>query len=147
MYRSVLIICTANVCRSPMAEGVLRTAAAHAGIDVRCGSAGINAAIGQPPALLAVEATTRRGIDISAHRAVQLLPPALRDNDLCLVMESNQRELLTRLAPSIAPKLFTLGHWDKTEIEDPMGEPIESFEHTLTLIEQAVARWLPYLAT
>ena len=124
----------------------MQAAATRAGLDLRIESAGIYAPVGQPPSPLAVEVTAQRGIDISGHRAIQLLPRALRDNELCLVMERYQRDLLTRLAPRVETKVFTLGHWDKVDIEDPMGQPVASFERTLSLIEQAVERWLPYLS-
>jgi len=128
-----------------MAEGVLKQVTAREGIVVDIYSAGISASEGCPAAPHAVEVTSRRGIDISAHRSVQLLPEALRETDLCLFMETRQRDRLARMMPSVAPKLFTLGHWVGAQITDPIGQPIEAFEDTLSLIDAAVARWLPYL--
>lgn len=146
MFRSILIVCTANVCRSPMAEGLLRQVSMRDGIAIEIESAGISAKEGLPPAPHAVEAASRRGIDISAHRARQLTPQALHTVDLCLFMEARQRERMAQLMPSVAPKLFRLGHWEGVDIRDPMGQPMEAFENTLSLIDAAVAHWLPHLS-
>ena len=61
--KTILFICTGNVCRSPMAEGIFRHAVAHRG-NFRVVSAGLGAMEGQPPSPYAVQAVKELGIDI-----------------------------------------------------------------------------------
>lgn len=70
---SVLFVCLGNICRSPMAEGAFRKAAAEAGLNVQIDSAGTAGYhIGDPPDPRAVEIARRNGVDISNARGRQL---------------------------------------------------------------------------
>ena len=70
---SVLFVCLGNICRSPMAEGAFRKAAADAGLSVRTDSAGTAGYhIGEPPDPRAIETASRHGVDISEGRGRQL---------------------------------------------------------------------------
>lgn len=70
---SVLFVCLGNICRSPMAEGAFRKAAAHAGLTVEIDSAGTAGYhIGDPPDPRAIETAKRHGVDISSARGRQL---------------------------------------------------------------------------
>ena len=90
----VLFVCTGNICRSPMAEGIARSRivaldpAGKAGL--RVASAGIAALSGDPATFEGTLAMRRRGIDISAHRARQLDSAILQESDLVLTMERMQ---------------------------------------------------------
>src|SRR6266542_2985353 len=76
MFENVLIVCVGNICRSPMAEGLLRARfVGHR--RARIESAGLAALEGRPADPIAVELLAERGIDISAHRARQLTPELL----------------------------------------------------------------------
>ncbi len=90
----ILFVCTGNICRSPMAEGIARSRtvaldpADKAGL--RVASAGIAALSGDPATFEATLAMRRRGIDIGAHRARQLTSAILQESDLLLTMERMQ---------------------------------------------------------
>jgi len=71
--KTVLFICTGNVCRSPMAEGIFRHAIQGRG-NYRVISAGLGAMEGQLPSLHAVDAVRELGIDISSQRSRMLTP-------------------------------------------------------------------------
>src|SRR5206468_63686 len=69
--KTILFVCTGNVCRSPMAEGIFRQAVRGRG-DFRVWSAGLGAMEGQPPSPYAVQAVGELGIDISNQRSRML---------------------------------------------------------------------------
>lgn len=129
----VLIVCTANQCRSPMAEYLLREALRTAGIDARStdeiaprrepggesaggesaggwviGSAGTRTRGGRPmdPAALAV--LTERGIDGSGFVGRALTPSLIRDADLVLAATREHRGQIAQLVPAALSRLFTI---------------------------------------
>ena len=145
MFKSVLTVCIGNICRSPMAEGVLRAQCREAGHDIRVESAGIQALSGRPADPLAVELLAARGIDITGHVARQLTYEILRDFDLVLVMEAQHQQRIEQLAPLARGRVFTLGRWGGFDVADPYKRPREAFEEALRLIDQGVASWVRYL--
>lgn len=81
----ILLVCTANQCRSPMAEGLLRAQLAAAGIGAQVGSAGLLPG-GSPAQPEAVAVMAERGIDITRHVSCQLTPEIARSANLVLGM-------------------------------------------------------------
>lgn len=108
----VLFVCTGNICRSPMAEGMARALAEsevypELSGTVEVGSAGISGLDGSAPTLEAVLAMRQRGIDIGAHRARSLTAGLLAASDLVLTMEERQSERARAMAPGV-PVLLLL---------------------------------------
>jgi protein-tyrosine phosphatase len=107
---SILVICTGNVCRSPIATGVLRTE-----LERRFGpeapevaSAGIGAWEGSRATREALDAAAERGFDISAHRGRQLARPFVDEADLVVAMAAEHRKAVTETVSDSASKTFTL---------------------------------------
>ncbi len=107
---SILVVCTANICRSPMAEGLLVHAAAQRRIvePVSVHSAGVAAATGRPVSEGSVAALARMGIDISGHLASALDEAAVEAADLILTMESAHVVEIVAKHPSVRSRTFTL---------------------------------------
>lgn len=103
----ILVVCTGNVCRSPIAEGLLRAAlTARLGDQApRVSSAGTMGWEGSGADPHSVEAAAERGIDISAHRARMLQPSEVLEADLVLAMAREHEEALRSLSPV---RTFTL---------------------------------------
>lgn len=140
MFDSILIVCVGNICRSPMAEALLRDALARAGRQVRVESAGLGALVDRPADPLAIECVAALGIDLTAHRARQLTPQMLRDFQLVLVMEAWQVKDVERLSPVARGKVYRLGHWGDFDIPDPYQRPRDAFERALARIQTGVAQ-------
>lgn len=145
MY-SVLFVCAANICRSPMAMGLLRLLTAGES-DWRIESAGVWALTGAEAAPLTVRLLAERQSDISAHRARQVDRFLLEEFQAILVMERNQREALRLAFPEFAQRIFLLSelvgaHYD---IADPMGGDRAEFEATFAEIEGILRGGLPRL--
>jgi protein-tyrosine phosphatase len=144
VFNSILVVCLGNVCRSPVAEFLFRRALG--GRDVRVGSAGLGALVGQPMAPDAAQLLQENGIDASAHRARQLEPSMLRDADLVLAMERRQLRSVLRLAPEASGKVFLFDKWHAGgDVPDPYRRPRNVFEQVHASIERGVGRWLRYL--
>jgi protein-tyrosine-phosphatase len=106
---TILLVCTGNICRSPIAEGFLRQMLAERGIDgVEVASAGVSGLDGYPAVPEAVDALVERNVDISSHLARRLNRRMAESADLVIAMASGHRDALTRLAPASARRTFTL---------------------------------------
>ncbi|MDP9295838.1 MAG: low molecular weight phosphatase family protein [Actinomycetota bacterium] len=106
----ILVVCTGNICRSPIAEGVLRAEfrrrlGERAPEVISAGTAGWE---GSPAVPESVDAAAERGADISDHVAHRLGSTDIGRADLIVGMSSEHREDVIRSAPGAAPKTFTL---------------------------------------
>ena len=144
VFQRILLVCVGNICRSPTAEYLLRHRLGDVQADIS--SAGLGALEDHPMDATAASLLRENGIDPGAHRGRQLQSPMLRQADLVLVMEKDHAARIARLAPEASGKVLLLGKWlGEREIPDPYGQSRPAFEHVYGLIDQAIARWLPYL--
>ncbi|HEX6329825.1 MAG TPA: low molecular weight phosphatase family protein [Actinomycetota bacterium] len=107
---AILVVCTGNICRSPIAEGYLRSALASrfgpgAPTVESAGTAGWQ---GSPADPGSVAAAAAHGVDISYHRARRLLPGHLEEAELVLAMAGEHRDAVAAGAPQVAGRTFTL---------------------------------------
>ena len=107
---SILVVCTGNVCRSPIAEGMVRAALERRlpGGAPEVSSAGTIGWEGSGAMPESVEAAAERGIDIAGHVARPLDPSMLDVADLIVCMAQEHREEIERDHPAAAPRSFTL---------------------------------------
>jgi protein-tyrosine phosphatase len=137
LKRSVLFVCTGNICRSPTAEGVLRHLAEKEGIELRVASAGTGDwHVGSPPDERAQRHAKGRGYDLSALRARQVRPSDFEEFDLILAMDRGHLRALEGMAPPAMRhkvRLFVQGH----DVPDPYYGGPQGFEHVLDLVEAA----------
>lgn len=134
MIRNILVICIGNICRSPIAEGLLKRALPEASVR----SAGVGAMIGQPADPLARQLTQEQGFDISAHRAQSLTAWMVNEADIILTMDLEQKRFIEQKYATSKGKVFRLGEFDKYDIPDPYMESLEVFRQTYGLIAQGV---------
>src|SRR5215467_1152167 len=148
--KTVLFICTGNVCRSPMAEGIFRAAVRDRG-DYRVISAGLGAADGQPPSSYAVEAVKELGIDISHQRSRMLTPDLVQQADFIFGMTHSHIDTVMMLFPFAAEKTFLLREFDETldqfekDISDPIGGSYDVYLNCRDQIEQGIVSLLRFI--
>ena len=147
----ILVVCTANMCRSPMAEGLLRARLADAGLGdrVRVRSAGVRAPAGFGATDHGVTLLAARGIDISRHQARPLTDALLREADLILVMEEAHRSAIARQAPQHLAKvrLFTELAGGRDDVADPVGGTLDDYRRTLAGMDAVLDQgWTTLLA-
>ncbi len=147
----MLCVCLGNICRSPMAEVVLRAQLADAGLQDRVivDSAGTGDwHLGQtmnPPARRQLE---RQGYDGAAHRARQFDASWLAQRDLILAMDGSNLANLRALAqqdgqPDALPRIRLFGEvagLDGADVPDPWGGTPADFAEVLTMLETGMAR-------
>ncbi len=139
MFDSILVVCTGNICRSPIAERILRQLLPGKNID----SAGMGALVGNGADPSAVAVALKHSLQIDHHRAVQFTSAIGRQYDLILVMEKSHQEQISRISPEARGKTMLLGHWlEGREIPDPYRKSQEAFESVYRLIDQACQSWL-----
>src|SRR2546428_7890716 len=148
--KTILFVCTGNVCRSPMAEGIFRQVVRERG-DYRVISAGLGAMEGQPPSIYAVQAVRELGIDISGQRSRMLTPEMVEDADYIFGMTHSHIDTVMLLYPQAAEKTFLLREFDETldvfekDISDPIGGSYEVYLNCRDQIEQGIASLLRFL--
>lgn len=106
-------------------------------------SAGLAALVGQPADAQAQALMAQRGLDLSAHRARQLTGPLVRQSDLILVMDADQRRAIESHHPLARGRVFLLGGQQMPDVPDPYRRGPDAFAHALHLIESSVQRWAP----
>jgi protein-tyrosine-phosphatase len=135
---SVLFVCAANICRSPLAMGLFSAQVLPEANDWRIASAGIYAPLGYPAAQNTLAVLKQRGIDLSQHRSSQITREMVEAYNLILTMERGQKEALQMAFQNQANKVYLLtemvgGYW---EIVDPVGGTLADFEDTAREIGQ-----------
>ncbi len=142
----VLMVCMGNVCRSPIAEGVLRAKLQQAGLgaQVLVDSAGTHGYHTQePPDARSIRVAAQRGYDIAGQRARPVLPEDFSRFDLLLAMDSSNLAWLQKRKPDdVQPRIeLLLAHGKNrsapTDVPDPYYGPDTGFEVVMDLVEDA----------
>ncbi|MEQ6888260.1 low molecular weight phosphotyrosine protein phosphatase [Halomonas sp. CS7] len=145
MFQRILVVCTGNICRSPVAAAML--AAALPGRHVE--SAGLGALVGHGVEPTAGQLAETDGLSTDDHQARQLTEEMLQAADLILVMSEGQRHAVADLAPEALGKTMLIGKWldggKGQEIPDPYRKSREVFEHVHELLKEATGEWVKRL--
>lgn len=144
MFNNILIVCVGNICRSPTAECLFKKHLAGQGYNIQ--SAGLKALEGKNIDPMAQRILAENSVNCDHHSARQLTTEYLHNADIVLVMEKAHIEPVLALVPEARGKVFLLGKWQHDrEIPDPHKQSQAMFEHTYTLIDEAVNAWIKRL--
>ncbi|MGZ4962718.1 MAG: ribose 5-phosphate isomerase B [Limisphaerales bacterium] len=148
--KTILFVCTGNICRSPMAEGLFRHATRGSN-EYQVFSAGVGACDGQAPSVNAVRALRELGIDISHQRSRMLSPDLVEQADFIFGMTHSHVDTVNLLYPQASEKTFLLREFDETldefekDISDPIGGSFDTYAYTRDQIEQGIISMLNFL--
>ena len=140
MYR-ILVICTANICRSPVGEAFLERFLK--GQKVQVDSAGTLALNGNAADATMQELLSEKGYpNIVNHRSQALMPSLVSKYDLLLCMTDEHRNQITKISPIATGKVKLFGHWDQqAQVLDPIGGPREEYQSSVEQIEMLSKLW------
>jgi protein-tyrosine phosphatase len=142
----VLMVCTGNTCRSPLAEGILRALVPTDAPSITVASAGTAGFDGAPATRLARDVARSHGVDISAHRSAALTRRVLEGADLVLAMTGEHEDDVVSLAPEARGRAFLLSEFaegTRRDVPDPVGGTLENYEGIYAMLEGYLRRALP----
>ncbi|WP_144143463.1 low molecular weight phosphotyrosine protein phosphatase [Paraburkholderia sp. BCC1884] len=147
MFANVLIVCHANVCRSPAAEMLFkfrqRAVSRASAAPIAFHSAGIRAINGHGMDPVMRRLLAERGVASGIHYSRRLDRQLVRSADLVLVSERAQIGAVEALDPAARGKVYPLGKWeDDSDVADPHGGAEAAYRESLVLIEHLVMGWL-----
>jgi protein-tyrosine phosphatase len=146
----VLFVCTGNICRSPAAEGVFRAHAKARGVldRLRIDSAGTHDYhVGEGPDPRSIQHAARRGYDLTALRARQVVRRDFIEFDHILAMDRGHLRILQAIEPAGATARLAMfldhsASWRGLDVPDPYYGGGKGFEEVLDMVEEASARLL-----
>ncbi|BCT96469.1 protein-tyrosine-phosphatase [Lysobacter helvus] len=145
MIERILIVCVGNICRSPMAEIVLRHHLGG-GDHVRVESAGLAALVGNPIDPLAQRVLEANGLSGTEHVARQVTAAMIGTADLVLAMQKRHLDAIHAISPQARGKTFLMGRWSgNTEVSDPYGKTQPVFEASYRDIDRMAHDWRMHL--
>jgi protein-tyrosine-phosphatase len=140
-----LAVCTGNICRSPMAEGILKKILEVGGAAL-VSSSGTHALVGNPASEFSVIASDENSIDISRHRARMLTPEMIESSDIILCMERSHVERVLSIDVSAHERVFNLADFSglrrMTEIPDPYGCSLREYRECFRDIQRCIDNFL-----
>lgn len=145
----VLLVCSGNTCRSPMAAAILRKLAQEKAIELEVDSCGLDATVDAPATNQAMQVMAERGFDLSNHRAKAFDESLAEQADIILTMTSSHREQIIQRWPTLASKTYTLSEYAQgtyEEVKDPYMGTVEEYRATADQLQRLLELALENIA-
>ena len=148
--KNVLFVCTGNICRSPIAEGLFRRLVGNRK-DIEVASAGVHAVRGQPPSLYAVQVCETEGVDIRDLRSQPLTADLVERATHIFAMTGAHLETIQMLFPHGADKSFLIREFEEPgatcwrDVPDPIGMGRDVYETCARTIKNALPSVLSFV--
>ncbi len=136
-FDNILVVCVGNICRSPMAEALLKQRFPNKNID----SAGVGALVGHSADPAALEIMAKQDIDITSHIAKQIDENLAKTADIIFTMSDGQTKWIEERWPFCRGKTFKLGHWMSKDIADPYKHEMSAFKTAYQDIVDSLEQW------
>lgn len=142
----IIFVCTANICRSPVAEILLRTKLHAAGLgDWVVTSAGTWAENGHTAAPFSLALMAERGLNIHSHRSQPVTERLMRQADLVLCLETGHAKTLRRDYPAHQHKIYTIRQMvaKRGSVRDPYGGTRHHYERMVAEVDELIEQGFP----
>ncbi len=143
----IVMVCTGNTCRSPMAETLMRELLLRKlGKEdaVRVLSAGVAAASGGSASPQSIEVMGERNLDLTGHSSQPLGDEIMNMADLVLTMTRSHRSAILAAWPDMHDRVFTL-RVDGGDISDPIGMPVDAYRQCADQMQVELEKWVEQL--
>lgn len=141
----IMFICTGNICRSAMAEGIMKKIVKDKNIDAKVYSCGIYAETGDYATYNAIEAAKKYNVNISSHRATNIRESNIEEMDLILCATQSHKQSVIYLYPNLREKIYTMKEYAKLDnngqdmdIKDPWGYDMNVYTNCVMEIEKCI---------
>ncbi len=145
----IMFICTGNICRSAMAEAMLKKMLEENKKNIEVYSCGISADEGDIPTQNAIDVMNEYGIDLKKHRATNIKYSNIEKMDVILCATLSHKIFVIKLYPELKDKIFTLKEYvgikDEAygiDIKDPWGYNLETYRQCAKEIENCLVKLL-----
>lgn len=151
IMKRILLVCTGNICRSPLAAVLMQRAVQERGVDgIEVSSAGTGAWDGAPASEGAYLVGLEQGLDLSGHRARLLTRDLVEQSDLILTMARHHRARVDELGGE--GRVFVLGEYagrsgEAVEVSDPFGGDLDVYRDTCVELGGLVAAAVDRIVT
>src|SRR5205807_7459013 len=142
IVKSVLFVCTGNICRSPMAEGLFRRLLGNRK-EIEVASAGVHAVRGQPPSLHAIHVCEQEGVDIRGVRSQPLTATLVDRATHIFAMTGAHLETIHTFFPHAAEKTFLLREFEEPGISLDVPDPIGCSRDVYSVCAATIKNALP----
>lgn len=130
----IMFICTGNICRSAMAEAIMKKEVLERGLNFEIYSCGTYAENGEMASYNAIETMKKYDIDLNCHRSTNINNSNILDMDLILCATFSHKATVFHLYPELKDKIYTmkeyaelLGDDRNYDIKDPWGYNMQTY--------------------